>query len=68
MSSLEVVSEGPRDRAELLDRSVEFVPARCRPHTVIATVSDLRVFFAVVEKDPSAVTPAGVFEFISAPR
>jgi site-specific recombinase XerD len=68
MSSLEVVLEGPRDRAELLDRYVEFVGARCRPNTVIATVSDLRVFFAVIDKDPAAVTPADVFEFISAQR
>ncbi len=37
----------------LLDRYVEFVAARCRPNTVLATVSDLRVFFAVVDKDPS---------------
>jgi site-specific recombinase XerD len=68
MSSLEVVLEGPRGRAELLDRYVEFVAARCRPNTVIATVSDLRVFFAVIDKDPAAVTPADVFEFISAQR
>ena len=68
MSSLEVVLEGPRGRAELLDRYVEFVAARCRPNTVIATVSDLRVFFAVIDKDPAAVTPADVFEFITAQR
>ena len=68
MSSLEVVLEGPRGRAELLDRYVEFVAARCRRNTVIATVSDLRVFFAVIDKDPAAVTPADVFEFISAQR
>ena len=68
MSSLEVVLEGPRGRAELLDRYVEFVAARCRRNTVIATVSDLRVFFAVIDKDPAAVTPADVFEFISTQR
>ena len=32
----------PLLRAELLERYVEFVAARCRPNTVIATVSDLR--------------------------
>ena len=68
MSSLEVVLEGPSGRAELLDRYVEFVAARCRPNTVIATVSDLRVFFAVIDKDPAAVTPADVFEFITVQR
>ena len=68
MSSLEVVLEGPCGRAEVLDRYVEFVAARCRPNTVIATVSDLRVFFALIDKDPAAVTPADVFEFITAQR
>lgn len=67
MSSLEVVV-GPSGRAELLERYVEFVAARCRPNTVLATVSDLRVFFAVIDKEPPAVTPADVFEFISAQR
>jgi integrase/recombinase XerD len=68
MSSLEVVLEGPRDRAQVLDRYVEFVAARCRPNTVLATVSDLRVFFSVIDKDPVEVTPADVFEFITAQR
>ena len=67
MSSLEVVV-GPSGRAEVLDRYVEFVAGRCRPNTVIATVSDLRAFFAVIDKDPSAVTSADVFEFIAAQR
>ena len=67
MSSLEVVS-GPCGRAEVLDRYVAFVAARCRPNTVIATVSDLRVFFSVIDKDPAAVTPADVFEFITVQR
>jgi site-specific recombinase XerD len=51
-----------------LDRYVEFVAGRCRPNTVIATVSDLRAFFAVIDKEPSAVTSADVFEFIAAQR
>ena len=67
MSSLEVVV-GPSGRAEVLDRYVEFVAGRCRPNTVIATVSDLRAFFAVIDKEPSAVTSADVFEFIAAQR
>ena len=40
MSFMECVS-GPRVGVDLLDRYVEFVAARCRPNTVIATVSDL---------------------------
>ncbi len=55
-------------RAELLDLYVEFVAGRCRPNTVIATRSDLRVFFAVIDKDPVDVTAQDVFEFIAAQR
>ena len=67
MSSLEVAL-GPLGRDEVLARYVEFVAARCRPNTVLATVSDLRVFFSVIDKDPVAVTPADVFEFITVQR
>ena len=52
----------------MVDRYVEFVAARCRPNTVIATVSDLRVFFGVIDRPPAEVTPADVFEFIAAQR
>ena len=68
MSSSLGVVVGPSGRAEVLARYVEFVAARCRPNTVLATVSDLKVFFAVIDKEPAAVTPADVFEFITAQR
>ena len=55
-------------RDVVLGRYVEFVAGRCRPNTVLATVSDLRVFFAVIDKAPAAVTPADVFEFIGVQR
>lgn len=42
--------------------------ARCRPNTVIATRSDLRAFFAVIDKSPSEVTTKDAFEFIAAQR
>ena len=67
MLSLEVVV-GPSGRAEVLDRYVEFVAARCRPNTVLATKSDLRAFFSVIDREPAAVTPADVFEFITVQR
>ena len=67
MSLSRVVSR-PLSRAEVLDRYVEFVAARCRPNTVIATVSDLRAFFAVIDKAPSEVTSRDVFDFIAAQR
>lgn len=63
--SLEV-AVGPAERDEVLAKYVEFVAARCRPNTVLATVSDLKVFFSVIDKDPVEVTPADVFEFITA--
>jgi hypothetical protein len=38
------------------------------PNTVLATVSDLRAFFVVIDKEPAAVTAADVFEFITVQR
>lgn len=67
MSLSRVVSR-PLSRAEVLDRYVEFVAARCRRNTVIATVSDLRAFFAVIDKEPAEVTSVDVFAFIAAQR
>ena len=52
----------------LLDRYLEFVESRCRPNTVLAAASDLRAFFAVVERRPVEVTSADVLEFIAAQR
>jgi len=51
-----------------LDRYLEFVSARARPNTVLATGYDLKVFFSVVAKDPEKVTTADVLEFITAQR
>ena len=68
MSSSLEVALGPSGRDVVLARYAEFVAARCRPNTVLATVSDLKVFFAVIDKDPVEVTPADVFEFISTQR
>ena len=67
MSVVEVVSAVPT-RDEVIARYVEFVAGRCRPNTVIATGSDLRIFFAVIDKHPVDVTPADVFAFIVAQR
>jgi integrase/recombinase XerD len=52
----------------VLDRYVGFVESRCRPNTVLATVSDLRAFFAVVDKAPVEVTSADVLGFIEEQR
>lgn len=52
----------------LLDDYLEFVAARARPNTVLAVGYDLKVFFGVVRKEPSAVTTADVLEFIKAQR
>jgi site-specific recombinase XerD len=52
----------------VLDRYIEFVAARARVNTVLATASDLRVFFGVVDKQPDAVTTADVLEFMTSQR
>ncbi len=52
----------------LLDEYLEFVAARCRPNTVLATAFDLKVFFTVIAKPPVEVTASDVLAFISAQR
>ncbi len=38
----------------LLDRYLEFVAGRTRPNTLRAVAFDLKTFFSVVSKDPTA--------------
>jgi len=52
----------------LLDAYVEFVAARSRPNTVLATWFDLKVFFTVVGKPVGEVRPLDVLGFITAQR
>jgi len=52
----------------LVDEYLEFLEGRCRPNTVLAAASDLRVFFGVVGKPPAEVEPADVLGFITAQR
>jgi site-specific recombinase XerD len=52
----------------LADVYLEFLSGRCRPNTVLAAASDLRVFFSVVGKPPEQVQPADVLAFITAQR
>lgn len=52
----------------LLDDYLGFVAARARPNTLLAVAYDLKVFFALVAKEPAAVTAADVLEFIKAQR
>jgi site-specific recombinase XerD len=51
-----------------VDDYLEFVAARCRPNTVLATAYDLKVFFSVVRKEPARVSTADVFAFLTAQR
>ena len=43
----------------VVDEFLEFVAGRARPNTVRAYAHDLKVFFAVVDKEPAEVTPGG---------
>jgi hypothetical protein len=52
----------------LVERYLAFVEARTRPNTVLATASDLRIFFDVVGKEPTAVTTEDVLEFLQDQR
>ena len=51
-----------------LDRYLQFVASRARWNTVLATHSDLRAFFAVIDKPPVEVTVADVLAFIAQQR
>jgi site-specific recombinase XerD len=51
-----------------VERYLAFVAARCRPNTVVATRSDLRAFFEVIDKSPAEVVPADVLAFIAEQR
>ena len=52
----------------LVERYLAFVEARTRPNTVLATPSDLRIFFDVVGKEPTAVTTEDVLGFLQDQR
>ena len=52
----------------VLDCYLEFVESRPRHNTLLATASDLKTFFAVVDKAPAEVTPADVLGFITEQR
>ncbi len=52
----------------LVDDYLEFLEGRCRPDTVLAAASDLRIFFGVVAKPPTEVKAADVLGFITAQR
>lgn len=52
----------------LLDAYLELVAARARPNTTLAQVYDLKVFFAVVAKEPVDVTPSDVLDFVAEQR
>jgi integrase/recombinase XerD len=51
-----------------LDRYLAFVVSRARWNTVLATASDLRAFFAVVDKQPRDVATSDVLGFIAEQR
>ncbi|MGW7367059.1 tyrosine-type recombinase/integrase [Streptomyces sp. NPDC054841] len=52
----------------LVDDYLEFVAARCRPNTLLATAYDLKVFFSVISKEPTEVVTADIFTFITAQK
>jgi integrase/recombinase XerD len=71
--SMERVIEGSELRTitlghPLVDAYLEFVGARGAVNTWLATAYDLKVFFAVVGKEPAEVTSADVFGFLGQQR
>ena len=52
----------------LVDSYLEFVAGRARANTLRAVAFDLKTFFTVVEKQPTEVVAADVFEFLADQR
>jgi integrase/recombinase XerD len=52
----------------LLDDYLAFVAVRARTNTWLAVASDLKIFFGVVAKEPTQVTPADVLAFLATQR
>jgi integrase/recombinase XerD len=52
----------------VLDRYLAFVEARARHNTLLATASDLKAFFRIVDKAPAEVSAADVLGFIAEQR
>jgi integrase/recombinase XerD len=52
----------------LIDEYLIFIGARARPNTWLAIATDMKVFFGVVQKEPTEVTTADVFTFLAAQR
>src|SRR5437588_498825 len=51
-----------------VDDYLQFVGARCRSNTWLATAYDLLVFFSVIHKYPAEITTTDVFAFLEAQR
>ena len=51
-----------------VDRYLDFVSARARPNTALATGYDLKVFFTSIAKEPVEVTTSDVLGFITEQR
>jgi site-specific recombinase XerD len=58
----------PRLGHRLVDGYLELVAARLRPNSTLAVAYDLKVFFTVVRKDPTAVTRADIVAFVREQR
>lgn len=52
----------------LVDEYLEFVAARARRETLLATAFDLKVFFSVVAKKPASVRTRDVVDFVAHQR
>ena len=52
----------------LVDSYLEFVAGRARANTLRAVAFDLKTFFTVVEKQPTEIVAADVFEFVADQR
>jgi integrase/recombinase XerD len=53
---------------ELVDEYLGFLKCRCRPNTWLNYAHDLKVFFNIVDKPVTNITPQDIFDFIQEQR
>ena len=53
---------------ELVDEYLDFLKCRCRPNTWLNYAHDLKVFFNIVDRPVTNITPQDIFHFIQEQR
>lgn len=53
---------------ELVDEYLDFLKCRCRPNTWLNYAHDIKIFFNIVDRPVTSITPQDIFHFIQEQR